>query len=186
MALKGRGLLGRGSQLVGLCGAEPGLFISLCYCKVPPRGEDTTSVGYARGWMCQISGVEPGEMFSRQGNFLVPLIPSLVWGQLGGLYDSQLPPHKLGPGKVGGLQSYPDSCLRQVGPDCNLLPGAHVWVTVSLESGFQLLELLTGEVRPLPPLLLLEGAVFRVGVVCLVLLGLLGICARNRKMGEIL
>lgn len=120
-------------------------------------------------------------MFSGQGSFLVPLIPSLVCGQLGGLYHSWLPPHKLEPRKVGGLQSYPDSCLRQVGPDCNLLPGAHVWVTVSLESGFQLLELLAGEVRPLPPLLLLERAVFRVGVVRLVLLGLLSVCEKTER-----
>ena len=85
----------------------------------------------------------------------------------------------------GGLQSYPDACLRQVGPDGDLLPGAHVRVAVSLESGFQLLELLAGEVRPLPPLLLLERAVLGVGVVRLVLLGLLGVCVRNREMGEI-
>lgn len=156
MALQGRGLLGWGSQLVGFCVAEPGLCISLCCCKVALDGEGTTSMVYACGWVCQISGVEPGELFSRQGNFLGPLIPSVVWGQLGGLYHSQLPPHKFGPGKAGGLQSYPDSCLRQVGPDCNLLSGAHVWITVSLESGFQLLELLAGEVCPLPPLLLLE------------------------------
>lgn len=97
------------------------------------------------------------------------------------MYHSRLLPHKLRPGNVEGLQSYPDSCLCQVGPDCNLLPGAHVWITVSLESGFQLLELLAGEVRPLPPLLLFERAVFRVGVVRLVLLGLLSVCVRNRK-----
>lgn len=100
------------------------------------------------------------------------------------MYHSRLLPHELRPRKVEGLQSYPDSCLCQVGPDCNLLPGAHVWITVSLESGFQLLQLLAGEVRPLPPLLLFERAVFRVGVIRLVLLGFLSVCARNRKMGR--
>lgn len=51
--------------------------------------------------------------------------------------------------------SYPNSGLRQVGPDGDLLPGAHVRVAVPLEGGLQLLQLLAGEVSPLPPLLLL-------------------------------
>lgn len=59
-------------------------------------------------------------------------------------------------GVCTGPQSYPHSCLCQVGPDRDLLPGAHVGVAVPLERGFQLLELLAGEVSPLPPLLLLE------------------------------
>lgn len=58
-----------------------------------------------------------------------------------------------------GLGSYPHSGLRQVGPYSDLLPCAHVRVAVPLESGLQLLELLAGEVSPLPPLLLLFGVV---------------------------
>lgn len=66
------------------------------------------------------------------------------------------------------LASYPDSGLRQVCPHGDLLPGAHVRVAVPLESGFQLLQLLAGEVSPLPPLLLLLGVV-RVPVIAPVL-----------------
>lgn len=55
--------------------------------------------------------------------------------------------------------SYPHSGLGQVGPHGDLLPGAHVRVAVPLEGGLQLLELLAGEVSPLPPLLLLLGVV---------------------------
>lgn len=55
--------------------------------------------------------------------------------------------------------SYPHSGLGQVGPHSDLLPGAHVRVAVPLEGGLQLLELLAGEVSPLPPLLLLLGVV---------------------------
>lgn len=62
------------------------------------------------------------------------------------------------------LASYPDSGLGQVGPDGDLLPGAHVRVAVPLEGCFQLLQLLAGEVSPLPPLLLLLGIV-RVAVI---------------------
>lgn len=184
MVLQGRGLLGQGSQLVGLCGAEPGLCFYLYDCKVALDGEGATSMEYVCGWMCQISSADPGEVFPRQGNFLELLIPSLVREQPGHVSQQASSP-QVQATNVEGLQSYPDSCLCQVGPDCNLLPGAHVWITVSLESGFQLLELLAGEVCPLPPLLLFERAVFRVGVVRLVLLGFLSVCVRNRKVGQI-
>lgn len=33
--------------------------------------------------MCMVGCVKSGEVFPRQGNFLVLIIPSLVWGQLG-------------------------------------------------------------------------------------------------------
>lgn len=55
--------------------------------------------------------------------------------------------------------SYPDPGLREVGPHCDLLSGAHVRVSVPLESGFQLLQLLAGEVSPLPSLFLFLGLV---------------------------
>lgn len=45
MTLKEMGLLGQDRQLVGLCVAEPGLCISLCYFKVALAGEGTTSMG---------------------------------------------------------------------------------------------------------------------------------------------
>lgn len=57
------------------------------------------------------------------------------------------------------MASYPNPGLRQVGPHRDLLPGAHVRVAVPLEGGLQLLQLLAGEVSPLPPLLLLLGVV---------------------------
>lgn len=60
--------------------------------------------------------------------------------------------------------SYPDSRLGQVGPYRDLLPGAHVRVAIPLERGFQLLQLLAGEVSPLPPLFFLLGVV-RVAVI---------------------
>jgi len=59
---------------------------------------------------------------------------------------------------------YPHSGLGEVGPDGDLLAGAHVRVAVPLEGGLQLLQLLAGEVRPLPPLLLLLGVV-RVAII---------------------
>lgn len=68
---------------MGLCGAEPGLCMYLYNCKVALDWEGTTSMGYVCGRMCQISSADPGEVFPRQGNFLVLLIPSLVWEQLG-------------------------------------------------------------------------------------------------------
>lgn len=55
--------------------------------------------------------------------------------------------------------SYPDSGLGQVCPHGDLLPGAHVRVAVPLESGLQFLQLLAGEVSPLPTLFLLLGVV---------------------------
>lgn len=102
MVLQGRGLLGWGSQLVGFCVAEPGLCISLCCCKVALDGEDTTSMGYVCGWVCQISGVEPGELFSRQGNFLGPLIPSVVGDSLVACITASFLPTSLGLGRWEG------------------------------------------------------------------------------------
>lgn len=71
---------------------------------------------------------------------------------------------------MGVNEAYPDSGFSQVGPDSNFLPGAHVRIAVPLESGFQLLELLAGEVSSLPALLLFQGAILRIGVIGLVLL----------------
>lgn len=53
---------------------------------------------------------------------------------------------------LNDLLSYPDSRLREIGPDGDLLARAHVRVTVPLECGLELLQLLAREVRPLPPL----------------------------------
>lgn len=55
--------------------------------------------------------------------------------------------------------THPDSGLRKVGPHGYLLPCAHVRIAIPLESGLQLLQLLAGEVSPLPPLSLLFGRV---------------------------
>lgn len=71
------------------------------------------------------------------------------------------------------MPTHPDSSLSEVGPDGDLLAGAHVRVAVALEGGLQLLQLLAGEVGPLPPLLLLQRAVLCVGLVRLVLVRLL-------------
>lgn len=54
--------------------------------------------------------------------------------------------------KDAELVTHPDSRLGQVGPHRDLLPRAHVRISVPGEGGFQLLQLLGGEVRPLPPL----------------------------------
>lgn len=72
------------------------------------------------------------------------------------------------PGSGFRMRTHPDPRLRQVGPHRDLLSGAHVGVAVPLERGLQLLQLLAGEVRPLPPLPLLLGRVVR-GVLALVL-----------------
>ena len=70
-----------------------------------------------------------------------------------------------------GSRTHPDSGLRAVGPHGDLLAGAHVGVAVAREERLQLLQLLRGEVRALPPLplvlvLLRLGRVqLRVGVV---------------------
>lgn len=57
--------------------------------------------------------------------------------------------------------THPDSGLCEVGPHGYLLPGAHVRVTIALEGGLQFLQLLAGEMSPLPPLPLLLGRVVR-------------------------
>lgn len=81
-----------------------------------------------------------------------------------------------------GACTHPDPCLREVGPHCDLLPGAHVGVAVPLERGLQLLELLAGEVSPLPPLLLLQRAVLGAGLVQLVVVRFLGVCGDREKL----
>ena len=48
--------------------------------------------------------------------------------------------------------THPDSGLGDVGPHGDLLAGAHVGVAVAREERLQLLQLLRGEVRALPPL----------------------------------
>lgn len=48
--------------------------------------------------------------------------------------------------------SYPDPGLCEIGPHGYLLPCAHVRIAIPLESGLQFLQLLAGEVSPLPPL----------------------------------
>ena len=69
--------------------------------------------------------------------------------------------------------THPDPCLSEVGPHCNLLSGAHVRVAIPLEGSLQLLELLAGEVSPLPPLLLLQRTVLSAGLIQLVVVGFL-------------
>ena len=84
--------------------------------------------------------------------------------------------------------THPDAGLCEVGPDSDLLAGAHVRVAVPLESGLQLLELLAGEVGPLPALLFLQGAVLRTGLIQLVLGGLLCVWrkeGRGRGKGDV-
>lgn len=72
--------------------------------------------------------------------------------------------------------AYPDSGLGEVGPDGDLLPRRHVRVAVPLESGFQLLQLLAGEVSPLPPLPLLLGRILGARVVILAGLAFVFLC----------
>lgn len=76
--------------------------------------------------------------------------------------------------------SYPHSGLGKVGPHGDLLPRAHVRVAVPLEGGLQLLELLAGEVSPLPPLLLLFGVV-SVAVIAAVLGAPLLLCGSQHS-----
>lgn len=64
--------------------------------------------------------------------------------------------------------THPDPGLCEVGPHGYLLPRAHVRVAIPLESGLQFLQLLAGEVSPLPPLPLLFRRVIR-GVVVFIL-----------------
>lgn len=80
-----------------------------------------------------------------------------------------------------GLDTHPDPGLCEVGPHGDLLPRAHVRVAIPLESGLQLLQLLAGEVGPLPPLpLLLRWVVRRVVVL---VLGLFFLCKGGRRLG---
>lgn len=68
----------------------------------------------------------------------------------------------LGGVRVTGLGAlYPHAGLGEVGPHGDLFARTHVRVAVPLEGRLQLLQLLASEVRTLPPLLLLQRAVFR-------------------------
>lgn len=78
--------------------------------------------------------------------------------------------------------SYPDSGLGEVGPDRDLLPRRHVRVAVPLESGFQFLQLLAGEVSALPPLPLLLGRIFGARVLILARLAFLFLCGRQSRV----
>lgn len=49
-------------------------------------------------------------------------------------------------------ETYPNSCLGQVRPHGNLLPGRHVRIAVPAEGLLQFVQLLRGEVCPLAPL----------------------------------
>lgn len=60
---------------------------------------------------------------------------------------------------AGQEGSYPHAGLSEIGPHGDLFARAHVGVAIPLEGGLQLLQLLTGEVRALPPLLLLQRSV---------------------------
>lgn len=66
------------------------------------------------------------------------------------------------------LITHPDTCFSQIGPHCDLFSGAHVRVAVPLKGGFQLLELLAGEMSPLASLFLLQRAVLGAGLVQMV------------------
>ena len=57
---------------------------------------------------------------------------------------------------------YPDSRFGEVRPHRNLLPDAHVRISVPGEEGLELLQLLRREVRPLSSLPFLVLSVFRV------------------------
>ena len=65
----------------------------------------------------------------------------------------------------GSLQAYPDLLLVEAGVHGDLLPHAHVGVTVPLEERLQLLQLLRREVCPLPPVPLAPAAALAVFVV---------------------
>ena len=56
--------------------------------------------------------------------------------------------------------AYPHAGLGEVGPHGDLFARTHVGVAIPLKGRLQLLQLLAGEVRALPPLLLLQRAVF--------------------------
>lgn len=98
----------------------------------------------------------------------VELRPEAVLAQLGLLVALALPP--LGPAI---LEPNPDSGFRKVGPHGDFFASGHVWVAVSLESGFQLLQLLASEVSPLPALPLLLGGVLGSHILILSLLALI-------------
>ena len=57
-------------------------------------------------------------------------------------------------------RAHPHAWLGEVGPHGDLFARTHVGVAVSLKGRLQLLQLLAGEVRALPPLLFLQRAVF--------------------------
>lgn len=80
--------------------------------------------------------------------------------------------------------TYPDSCLCEIGPGCNLLPSGHIWVAVPLECRLQFLQLLTREVGPLSSLSLVLILVICATVVtfCALVFGrVVGICSDSNK-----
>lgn len=81
--------------------------------------------------------------------------------------------------------TYPDSGLGEVCPHGYFFSGAHIRVTVPLESSFQLLQLLAGEMSPLPPLLLLFRIV-RVPVIAPLLCAPLLLCGPQIKVIQML
>lgn len=76
----------------------------------------------------------------------------------------------------------PDPSLCEVSPHGYLLPCAHVRVAIPLESGFQFLQLLAGEVSPLPPLALLFGGI--VWGVIVFILDLFFFCEENSWISQ--
>lgn len=87
-------------------------------------------------------------------------------GQNHRLQVSKLLVKRPGDGGWGGVRviglgaPYSHASLGEVGPHGDLFARTHVRVAVPLEGRFQLLQLLAGEVRALPPLLLFQRAIF--------------------------
>lgn len=79
--------------------------------------------------------------------------------------------------------TYPDSGLGEVCPHGYFFSGAHIRVTVPLESSFQLLQLLAGEMSPLPPLLLLFR-IIRVPVIAPLFCAPLLLCGSQIKVTQ--
>lgn len=83
----------------------------------------------------------------------------------------------------GPRTTYPDSGLGEVCPHGYFFSSAHIWVTVPLESSFQLLQLLAGEMSPLPPLLLLFR-IIRVPVIAPLFCAPLLLCGSQIKVKQ--